>query len=423
MNLLIRSVHIFDPGSPFHQTIKDLLVADGRISAITDHSEKIPEGSTVISGEGLCVSPGWFDLHVHFSEPGFEFREDLQSGMAAAAQGGFTGVLCMPTTQPPIHSKSEVEFILKRTAGQLVEVHPAGCITVNREGKELAELYDMWLSGAKAFTDDQHPLRNAGVLVRALTYCKDFGGRLMVYAEDKDLSAKGQMNEGPSSTLLGLKGMPALAESVMIARDLQVLAYSGGALHFSTVSTAEGVALIRAAKKQGLNVTADVAAYHLLLDDSVLSEFDTNYKVKPPIRSNIDRNELIAGLQDGTLDAITTDHRPLDIEAKQKEYDLADFGMVGLETGFGVLNTALKDKISLERIIDAIAIQPRRILGLTTPTIREGSTANLTVFSPNESWTVTRSALKSRSANSPFIGQTLTGRPVAVINGNRYAIL
>lgn len=416
MNLLLRSVRISSPGSRHHGTVKDVLLIDGTIATVGSPGSLLSEGATVLEGDGLQVSPGWFDLHVNFGEPGFEQREDLRSGTAAAAQGGFTGVLSMPSTFPPVHTKGDVTFIRSRTEDALVEVVPAGCITVNREGKDLAELYDMHLSGARAFTDDQHPIRNAGVLLRALRYCKDFGGNVMVYAEDADLTGKGQMNEGPVSTQLGLKGMPGLAESVMISRDLQLLEYAGGKIHFSTVSTAKAVELIRSAKKSGLNVTADVAVHHLLLTDESLSGFDSVFKVKPPLRSEQDRLALLEGLKDGTLDTVTTDHRPHDIEGKMKEYDLAEFGMSGLETGYGVVNTAVQGVLGTDQLVEVMAVNPRRLLGLEVPLIEEGNVANLTVFAPETTWTVTREHLRSRSANNPFIGRTLTGKPVAVVN-------
>ena len=420
MNVLIRSARIFSPGSPFHGQTKDLLINSGTIIAVQPVSDQRPADTEIIEGTDLCVSPGWFDLHVNFCEPGFEQREDLQSGSRAAAQGGFTGVLLMPSTKPAMDTKSTIEFVRKRTEGGLVEVWPAGCITVGREGKDLAELYDMFLSGAPAFTDDQHALRNAGVMLRALHYVKDFGGKLMVYCDDTDLSNNGQMNEGPTSTMLGLKGIPTLAESVMVARDLQLLEYSGGSLHLSTISTGESVKLIRAAKQKGLRVTADVAAYLLALSDEELTGFDTHAKVKPPLRAAEDRDALIAGLLDGTLDAISTDHRPLDVESKEKEFDLAEFGMIGLETAFGALNTVLQGKVSTDKLVEALAVNPRKILGLPVPVVQEGAAANLTVFSTSQTWQVTTKSFRSKSANSPFIGRTLTGKPIAVIHNNQY---
>lgn len=420
MKVQLRSVTIIAPGTTLNGQKKDLSIDNGIITAIDEPGGIVPDGWDVIEGENLHVSPGWFDLHVNFGEPGYEIREDLKSGTGAAAHGGFTGVLCMPSTLPAIDSKAGIEFIKSRTYGAIVDVIPAGAATVNCEGKELAELYDMWMSGAPAFTDDQHPIRNAGVMQRALLYCKDFGGRLMVVPNDKDISGKGQMHEGPTSTMLGLKGIPSIAESVMVGRDIKLLEYTGGAVHFSTVSTSESVELIRKARQKGLNVTADVAVHHLALTDEALHGFDTNLKVLPPLRSNADRNALIEGLNDGTLDAITTDHRPYDVEAKLKEFDLAEFGMAGLETGFGAVWGAVNGKLTLEQLITCIAIRPRELLGLNVPAIRTGEMANITVFDPTEKWTLSQNSLHSKSSNNPFLGKELYGRPVAIVNNGKH---
>ncbi len=418
MKLLLRKVHVLDPGSAHHDQLCDILIENGTVASIEKAGTISITDGEIIEGESRYVSTGWFDLHVHFNEPGHEYREDLMSGIQAAAQGGFTEVLCMPDTDPPIYTNAGIEFIRRRTEGQPVTVHPTGCLTVNREGKDLAELYDMARSGAVAFTDDQRPLRNAGMLMRALLYTRDFNGRVMVFADDRDLSGKGQMNEGPASTRLGLKGIPDLAESVMIARDLQVLEYTGGRLHFSTVSTAAGVALIREAKRKGLNVTMDVAVHHVLLTDEELSSFDTNLKLRPPLRSTADRDALIVGIADGTVDAVTTDHRPMDVEAKQKEFDLADFGASGLETGFAVLNTALDGKISVKDWIRVLTVGPRQSLGVDLPSITVGQKANLTMFDTTCEWTPQVTHLKSKSSNNPFLGRTLKGKPVMIVNGS-----
>lgn len=419
MNLLLRSARIFSPGSPYHGQQKDVWIKDGKIAAIQSGIDNITSDTVVLQDEQLCVSPGWFDLHVNFCEPGFEHREDLHSGSRAAAQGGFTGVLVMPSTQPVMDTKSSIEFVRKRTDGGIVDVLPAGCITVKREGKELAELYDMHLSGAPAFTDDQHVVKNAGVLLRALIYVKDFGGKLMVFCEDGDLASGGQMNEGPVSTSLGLKGIPSLAESVIVARNLQLVEYTGGSLHFSTVSTASSVQLIREAKQKGLHVTADAAVHSLVLSDDELTGFDTNFKVKPPLRADEDRKALVAGLLDGTIDAITTDHRPLDIEAKVKEFDHAEFGMIGLETGFAAIATGLQQQLSTEKLVELLSVNPRKILGLDLPVIKEGENANITVFSTSKSREITAKSFSSKSANSPFIGRTLVGQPLAIVNNSQ----
>lgn len=420
MVFLLRSVRIFSPGTPDHEKKKDLLIDNGIITAIADRLDTDVATEYTIEDKNLCVSPGWFDLHVDFGEPGYEHKEDLSTGANAAMQGGFTGVLAMPSTNPPLHSKSEIEFIRTRSAGKLVDIHPAGCITVNQSGKDLAELYDMSLSGALAFTDDKHALLNSGVLLRALLYSKNFGGKIMLFPDDPDLSSKGQMNEGVVSTRLGLKGIPALAESSYISRAIQIAEYADAPVHFSTISTEASVQIIRDARKRGLKITADVAAYNLLLDDTSLDSFDSNCKVKPPLRTRHDIEALKHGLKDGTISFVTSDHRPQDIESKQKEFDLADFGMAGLETAFGVIRTALGSEFTTGQLVDFLAIQPRILLGLEIPKVMKGQKANLTLFAPDEEWTVTRESLQSRSCNTPFIGHKLTGRPKAVFNNNLF---
>ena len=419
MKVLLKSVKIIEPGTALNGQTKDLVIHDGVIAAISESGTSPTEGYEIIAGNQLNVSPGWFDLHVNLGEPGYEQREDLISGTLAAATGGFTGVLCMPSTEPALDSKSGIAFIQSRTNGNIVDVIPAGAITVNRDGKDLAELYDMWISGAPAFTDDQRPLQNAGMMQKALQYCKDFGAKVMVFPEDKDLAGKGQMNEGETSTSLGIKGSPSIAETLIIQRDLKLLEYTGGSVHFSTISTAASVDLIRAAKSKGLKVTADVSVHHLYFNDQVLEGFDTNFKVKPPIRTEVDRIALIEGLKDGTIDAITTDHRPFDIESKKKEFDLASFGIAGLETGFGAINQAVKNLLPMESIINCLAIHPRKILGLPIPTIKIGEKANLTIFDATSEWLAETQHLKSKGCNNPFIGKKLKGKSIAIINNNK----
>ncbi|MFM7218015.1 MAG: dihydroorotase [Bacteroidota bacterium] len=416
MRVLLHSVKVCAPATPHHGSIKDILVENGTIHSIVEGGTAHADKAEVVEGNGLHVSLGWFDMRASFGEPGNEHREDLRSGAAAAAQGGFTGVLLMPSTRPALDSKSGIEFVRRRTEGGLVTIHPAGCITVGGEGNDLAELYDMWRSGAVAFTDDQHPLTNAGMLQRALLYCKDFDGRVLVQAEDRHIAGKGQVHEGAVSTRMGLKGIPGLAESVMVSRDLQLLEYTGGSLHFSCISTAASVELIRRARQQGLKVTADVSALHLYFNEEAMEGFDTHLKVKPPLRAEEDRLALIDGIKDGTIGAITSDHRPFDIESKKKEFDLAEFGAAGLETAFSAAFSALHGHVPMDRLIDALAVQPRTILGLPIPTIAVGSAAELTVFDPAASWRVTAADLRSKGCNNPFAGRTLTGRPVAILN-------
>lgn len=419
MQILIKEVTLVIPGSSDSGSVRDVFIKDGIIQKIeTAGSLSIPDAQ-VIDGKNKFLSSGWFDLHVNFREPGFEHKEDLNSGCKAAMQGGFTGVLCMPSTYPPVHSKSEVEYILNKANNELVEVHVAGTLSHNQEGKDLSEMFDMSTAGARAFTDDKHSVQDAGLMTRALLYAKNFGGRVFSFADDTSISVKGQMNEGITSTFLGLKGIPSLAEEVMISRDLQLTQYTESSIHFSTVSTKTAIDLIRQAKKNGIKVTADVSALHLSMDDSSLADFDTILKIKPPLRSKEDIDAMIGGLKDGTISAICSDHCPEDPENKVKEFDLAAFGAAGLETAFAVAYGALRGKLDLDSIIDKFTNGPRRILGLPELKLKVGEAANLTLFDPKMEWTANDSTLKSKSRNNPFAGKQLNGKAIAVINKNQ----
>jgi dihydroorotase len=419
MELTLSNVRLHSPGSPLHGSRKDLVIVDGRIAEIVEPGTS--RRGEVWAGDDWHVSPGWFDLHVHFREPGEEQKETIQTGLNAAQQGGFTRVLLMPSTSPPIDNQAAVAFALQRASGHLVALEVAGCLSVGRQGKDLAELYDLHKAGTKAFTDDLRAVSDTGLMTRALDYVRNFGGRIMAYPEDPFLGSLGQVHEGVPATLAGMKGMPGIAEAVMIARDLQLVEYTGTPLHFSTVSSRTGVALLRAAKQRGLPVTADVAAYSLLNNDSVLERFDSHYKVKPPLRGEDDRLALIEGLKDGTLDAITSHHRPEDIEHKQLEFSLSAYGMIGLESAFAVARTAVGQHLSIDRLVEAFCIGPRRALGLPIPKLEPGTEAELTVFSPDTRWTLQEEHLKSRSRNTPYIGHSFSGKPVAVVRGKQFA--
>ena len=394
--------------------VVDILIEKGIIQDIGENLTT-PKDADIIEENGLHVSPGLFDLHVNFGDPGFEWKEDIQTGMLAAAKGGFTGVLCMPSTLPATDTKSQVEYIQKMSAGNVVNVHPAGSITKNLKGEELTEMFDMNRSGALAFTDDKNSIQHAGVMKLALLYAKNFGGIIMNQANDKSISKDGQMNEGVTSTLLGLKGIPSLAEDLMIARDIKLAEYTEGRLHFSCISTASSVELIRAAKKQGLKITADVAIHNLVLDETVCKGFDTRNKVNPALRTQKDIKALLKGLKDGTIDAICTDHTPQDIEHKKIEFDNAEFGMIGLQTAFS-LACQLEQEIGLEGIIDKMAINPRKILGIEAPEVNIEKAANLCLFNPSTEWTLEEKDIVSKSKNTPFVGKTLKGKIVGVVN-------
>jgi dihydroorotase len=326
----------------------------------------------------------------------------------------------MPGTQPPIHTKAEIEYVKNKTAGNLVDVFPVGAITHHTEGKELSEMYDMYTAGAIAFSDDKKPVSDAGLLMRALLYAKNFKGLILAHCDEKTVSLNGQMNEGKTSTGLGLKGIPALAEEIMIARNLFLCEYTGGKIHFQSVSTAASVDLIRQAKKKGLKVTASVNAHHLALDDSALDDFDTNCKVNPPLRTKPDMDALKKGLADGTIDTITSDHSPEDEENKKVEFDYAAFGMIGLETSFALANTY--SNLKLNDLIKKFTASSREILGLAIPKIKEKEKANLTLFLPNKEWKFEEKNILSKSKNTPFIGQKLKGKIIGTVNNGKIAI-
>ncbi|SEM68978.1 dihydroorotase [Mucilaginibacter gossypiicola] len=413
MNLLIKSATILDPGSSFHQQVADILIENGVITRIADD---IDADTELFDAEGKYVSPGFFDLNCNVGELGLETKEDLRSGTIAAAAGGFTGIALMPNTQPPVHSKSEVEYLLNRSKGNLVDVYPLGTISQKREGKDLAEMYDMYQSGAKAFTDGSRPVQDAGLMERALLYAQGFDALVFSYPEDTAIAGKAKVNEGEISTLLGMKGIPSLAEELMVARDLYLAEYTVSRIHFTTISTARSVELIREAKRKGIEVTCDVAAHHLVLTDEALLGFDSLYKVKPPLRTADDVAALVKGLKDGTIDAIVSQHTPHEIEFKDVEFEVAEYGMVGLQTAFSL---ALKAGLPAELIVEKLAINPREILGVELPVIAENEKANLVIFDTDAEWEYAPSVNKSKSANSPYIGQLLKGKVLLTYNNQQ----
>jgi dihydroorotase len=413
MNLLIKSATIIDPGSSFHQQVADILIENGVITRIADD---IDADAELFDAEGKYVSPGFFDLNCNIGELGLETKEDLRSGTAAAAAGGFTGVALMPNSQPPVHSKSEVEYLLNRSKGNLVDVYPLGAISQKREGKDLAEMYDMYQSGAKAFTDGNRPVQDAGLMERALLYAQGFDALIFSYPEDTAIAGKAKVNEGEISTLLGMKGIPSLAEELMVARDLYLAEYTVSRIHFTTISTARSVDLIREAKRKGIEVTCDVAAHHLVLTDEALLGFDSLYKVKPPLRTADDVTALIKGLKDGTIDAIVSQHTPHEIEFKDVEFEVAEYGMVGLQTAFSL---ALKAGLPVELVVEKLSVNPREILGVELPVIAEDEKANLVIFDADTEWEYTTVNNKSKSANSPYIGQGLKGKVLLTYNNQQ----
>lgn len=412
-DLLLRQVNVLDPGGPLHNATTDLHIVSGRL---VKAGQRLPKGDAeVLQVKGLHVSPGWVDLRAHFRDPGEEYKEDLQSGLDAAAAGGYTAVAVLPSTRPVVDNRASVEYLLRKGLGHPVQVLPIGALTKGGAGEELAELYDMQQAGARAFSDDLNPLGNARLMMLALQYALNFDGRVMALPLDADLAANGQMHEGMMSTRLGVPGIPAMAEAVRLARDLQLLEYTGSRLHVDTLSTAAGVQLVREAKARKLRITASVAAHHLMLDDGVLRGFDTVYKVMPPLRSPEHIDALREGVKDGTIDSIVSDHRPEDIEHKRIEFGQAAFGAIGLETAYAVANTALKSMVTPRRLLERFCHGPRTVLGLPVPHLVEGEPLEATFFAPEHRWQFTRDAIVSRSGNSPFIGHRFIGKAMGIV--------
>lgn len=414
MNILIKQAHIIDSNSAYNGKVMDVLIENGTIRSIKTRIS--PEKNVkIIEAENLHLSNGWLDMQVSFCDPGFEHKEDLDSGIKAAASGGFTGVALVSSTYPTIHSKAEVFYIKNKTADSIVDVYPIGTLSHKQEGQDISEMYDMKLAGAVAFSDDKKPVNNSGLLLRALLYSQNFDGLIMTHCDDKSISNDGKMNEGVVSTKLGLKGIPALAEELMVDRNIFLAEYTNAPLHISNISTHKSVELVRQAKAKGLKITASVNAYSIALDEKELSGFDSNYKLNPPLRTKEDIEALKKGIIDGTIDVITCDHRPQDIESKDVEFDFASNGMIGLESAFGLINTN-KGKIKLETVINTLSANPRKILKLKEPKIAEGEIANLTLFNPSKEWLFEKKHIQSKSSNTPFIGTTFTGKVIGIIN-------
>ncbi len=408
MKYIIKQATIVDHLSSHDGKKKDILINNGTIEKIAD---KITDkADQEIAIPGLHVSPGWIDMQANFRDPGHEYKENLASGIAAAAKGGFTGVCLQSSTDPALDNKSQVEYLKKTSAHLSVHIYPIGAITHAREGKEMAELFDMNQAGAVAFSDDKRFVENPKLMELALNYTKNFDGLIIHFADTPALSSKGMMHEGETSVFLGMKGIPSMAEEQGLSRDLYLVEYTGGRIHYNLLSTAGAVGLIKEAKKKKLLVTAGVAAHQLYFTDEVLKGFESVHKVNPPYRSQKDADALAAGLKDKIIDVICSDHSPEDVENKNLEFDYARNGIINIQTAFPVANTVLRKKISLSELIQKFSGNPRGILGLPTATIEEGMTAEMTFFDPESTFIFTKEENVSNSANSPFFGVELTGK-------------
>ena len=417
--LLIQGGRIIDPSQAIDR-IDDLLVRDGIILAIGQSShEKVDE---TIDATGLIVTPGLIDMHVHLREPGREEDETIETGTRAALAGGFTSVACIPNTEPPTDTQAAVEFIhQKAVRADTCNVFVVGCVSRNREGKELAEIGQLVEAGAVAFSDDGAPIYDAELMRRAFEYCRMFDKPIFAHEEVLELSRGGVMHEGLVSLVLGLTGMPAAAEEVMIGRDIALAEVTGGRLHVMHVSTARGVELIRAAKARGTRVTAEACPHHFTLTDESLRGFDSNAKMSPPLRTAVDVEAIISGLVDGAIDCIATDHAPHAPEKKMLEIDRAPVGILGLETALGLSITRLvaTGRIGWPRLVEAMSLLPAQILGVTRGTLRTGAIADITLINPDLSWRVDVDKFCSKSVNSPFQGWVLKGRAVFTIVAGR----
>lgn len=420
-DLLLQGGSVLDPESGDQRRV-DILIRNQRIEAVGSDLDAGDAPSFDCSDK--LISPGWIDMHVHLREPGHEYKETIATGCRAAASGGFTAVACMPNTDPPIHTRDVVEFVIERAESTVVDVYPIACVSKFRKGKELTDMADLTEGGAVAFSDDGSPVQDAGLMRRALEYSSTIDRSIINHMEDLTLNPDGHMHEGMVASRLGISGIPGLAEEVMIARDVLLAEFTGGHVHVAHISTARAVDLVRRAKHQGVRVTAEVCPHHFALTDEAVEEtaFGTDTKMHPPLRSRADVEAVKEGLRDGTIDAICTDHAPHASFEKEVEFIAAPFGILGLETAWGLTGRELVEPgvLSVAEAVRKLTIEPRRILRLPHPTIEAGVPANLTIFDATTRWTFERRHIRSKSRNTPFVGHPMVGRAWAVYNKGRF---
>jgi dihydroorotase len=415
-NIVLKNATIIDSESKFHKQTVDIKIQEGKIVEIAKNIASNADFKEVLI-ENLHVSQGWIDSSVSFGEPGFEDRETIVNGLNVAAKSGFTAVALQPNCFPVLDNQSQIRFVLDRAKNHATTLYPIGALTVGSEGNDLAELFDMKNAGAIAFGDYNKAIQNANIQKIALQYVQDFDGLVISYCQDNNIKGKGIVHEGPVSTKLGLKGIPTLAEELHIARNLFLLEYTGGKIHIPTISTIKAIALIKEAKAKGIEVTCSVAVHQLVLTDDTLEGFDSRYKVVPPLRDEVTRKALIEAVVDGTIDCITSDHNPLDIEHKKLEFDLAKDGTTGLESAFGALQTVLPLEIIIEKLIAA-----KSVFGIKKNTINIGETANLSLFETDSNWQFTKENILSKSKNSAFLGQNMKGKALGIVNNGQLVI-
>lgn len=416
MKLLLKQVTIVDTSSPYNGSIKDILITNGIIEKVEDSI--VDSDAQVIEEDRMMVSNGWVDIFSHFNDPGFEYKETIETGVFSAAAGGFTHVFVLPNTQPEVSNKTAVEYIVQKSAHLPVSISPIGSISKNIEGKELSEMYDMHQSGAIAFSDGLQPVQTPGLLLKALQYLKAIDGVLIQLPIDKSIAKFGLINEGITSTRLGLPGIPAIAEELIVTRDIELGKYTGSKLHITGVSTAKSLQIIKEAKADGVYVTCSATPYHLAFCDEDLIDYDTNLKTDPPLRSREDMMALRDGIVDGTIDCIASHHLPQNWDNKTCEFEYAAPGMIGLETAYLVFNHIFPH-IATTRLIDLFCNNARKIFSVVKHVIKEREAADLTLFIKEDNVIYKKETIKSKSKNSPFINKELKGKVVGVINKDK----
>ena len=414
MKLVLHKAKIYDKNSPYHLKKKNIIIENGKIITISD---TIPDDKkyTIIESPNLSVSPGWVDMQCVFGEPGYEQKETVESGLKSAAAGGFTAVAVHSSTNPPLHNRPMIEFLIQQSQNNIVRLLPVGTITHQQKGEDLAEMYDMKLGGAIAFSDYKKSIKNTHLLMRAMLYAQNINGLLILHCNDYYLSQNGQMNESEMSAYLGMKGIPYIAETIVLQTIIELMEYYPNVrVHIPIISCKRSVDLIKQAKNKGLHITCGTATTYLYFNDTALKDFDTNFKLMPSLRTEEDRKALIKAVLNRTIDVLVSDHQPQDEESKNLEFDLADFGIINLQTAFAVANTILSNE--LETLVDAFANKPREILQLPQTSIQENQVAELTIFDPQENFVFTSDNNLSLSYNSPLFNIALKGKVIGIVN-------